>query len=196
MGTLGSLYMALLDIRRRLLQHPVFVRGRGVSVDDPAYPTEIRDLDRLSERLALILRELRNQGHLLRAREQNLWNVPRDRRWVAASSIRQQNTELAKVLELASEIQRLLEDLIRKSGLIGQGDAAANIGELIGKLYQQSHSSALVGDQGGHGPVYLPYQAGQFQASPEAATILVFIALRAFTYLFKRARGANTGMPR
>ncbi len=146
-------------------------------------------------RKAGFLDDLKSQSHLLRAREQNLGNIPRERRWVPRSRIRQQDTDLARVLEAAAEIQQLLEDLIRRSGLVSQGDAAADIGDLINKLYQQSHSGHLIGDPSG-GPAYHPYQPGQFEASPEAAAIVVFIALRALGQLFKRAREGTASVGR
>lgn len=192
MTTLGSLRMALLQIRQRLIQHPVLLRGHGVPRDDASYRTEIAELDRLANWLALILRDLKSHGHMLNARERGLWNIPRERRWVDASRLRQQDAELAGVLELAAEVQRLLEDIIRKSGLVSSADAVANIGELIDKLYHQAHTGHLVGDLGG-GPVYAPYRPGQFEASPESAVIMVFVALTALKQLLKRGGSAAAG---
>ena len=192
MTTLGSLRMALLQIRQRLIQHPVLLRGHGVPRDDASYSTEIAELDRLANWLALILRDLKSHGHMLNAREQGLWNIPRERRWVDASRLRQQDAELAGVLELAAEVQRLLEDIIRKSGLLSSADAVANIGELIDKLYHQAHTGYLVGDLGG-GPVYAPYRPGQFEASPESAVIMVFVVLTALKQLLKRGEAAAAG---
>jgi hypothetical protein len=184
----SALSANLLNIRQRLARHPIFVRGHGLPQDDPAFTSEMQELVRLSERLALVIRELRSRSNLLQAQAQGLWKVPPERRWRPAESIRQQDRELQQVLEMAADIQRLVEDLIRRSGLVAEGDVAVNIGELVNKLYQQSHSDGLIG---AHPPSYLPYAPGHFEHTAEGATILVFVALRALTHLFKRAKGMS-----
>ena len=185
-ATLSDLRMLLFRIRGRLIEHPVFSHGTGVPVDDPGYARELEELERLSLQLSLIMRELKNKSNLLSVREQNLWNVPRPDRYRAASSIQSQQSDVNDVLKLAREVQALLEDIMRRSGLIGEGELSQGIGEFIEKMYHQAH---VHGETQGmpDGLAYMPANKGEFGGSVEGVTIFVFVALRAFVYLAKRA---------
>ena len=76
MATLSDLKLLLYRIKTNLIAHPVFIRGTGSTVDDPAHDRETKELDTLSLQLSLILRELKSQANLLTVREQNLWRHP------------------------------------------------------------------------------------------------------------------------
>jgi hypothetical protein len=185
--------MLLFRIRGRLIEHPVFSRGTGVPVDDPGHVRELEELDRLSLQLSLALRELKSKSHLLGVREQNLWNVPRADRYRAAASVQDQQSEVSDVLKLARELQTLLEDMVRRSGLVGEGEASQNIGELIEKLYHQAHTHGEAQSM----PDWLAYTSptkGEFAGSVEGVTIFVFVAMRALIYLAKRgSKGQSAG---
>ena len=188
MINLASFTAQLEFIRQELIRHPVFVRGAGVPVDDPGYVEETRQLDSARQRLGILIRDLNNRKHSLSVQERSLWTVPRDRRFPQNSSIADQQKNVDQLLSTAAELQRLLEDLIKKSGLLKSGEMACGIGEMISKLFAQSHSRELLSTIGP--PVYQPATPGQFNASPEAATIAVFIALQAYTSLRKRKESA------
>jgi len=178
--------MLLFRIREQLVAHPVFTRGTGVPVDDSARVSELEELDRLSLQLSLVSRELKSKSNLLGVREQNLWSVPQNDRFRAAASVHSQQAEVAEVVKLAGEIKCLLEDLLRKSGLIGEGELAHGVGELIEKLYHEAHAHGEVQNM----PDGLSYTApskGEFGGTVEGVTILVFVALRALVYAAKRA---------
>ncbi len=185
MASTSELRMLLFRIRGKLIEHPVFTRGTGVGVDDPARNRELDELDKMGLQLSLILRELKNKAHLLGVREQNLWNVSPQDRFRAEASIKGQQAELNEVLSLARELQRLLEDLIRKSGLIGEGEMAQGVGELIEKLYHQAHAHGEVNGMP-DGLAYRSPSNGELGGTVEGVTILVFVALRAFIYAAKR----------
>ena len=189
MSTLNTIAAHLFKIRQTLVSHPVFVRGTGVAVDDSAYVRVAEELDRLSDALDLLIRNVRNHQNLLSVREQGLWNVPRDRRYAAASSIGQQQADAQRVMQTANELRKLLDDLLRRNGTVSEGDIADKVGEFIKQWHERahaSHHSTEVGHNPG-APSYLP--PGQFQASPEAATIAVYAALRALAYFMKKRTG-------
>lgn len=187
MAGLSQLRLVLYRIRGKLIAHPVFTRQRGLPIDDPSHNTELKELYDLAEQLRLVMRELHNRSNLLAARTQGLWNIdPRDR-FRARDSIRSQADELDSVLELAQEIQRLLEDLIRRSGLVGEGELAQGIGELIEKLYHEAHMHGEVHNV----PDSLSYTSprpNQFGGSVEGVTFLVFASLHAYLYVLKRKK--------
>jgi hypothetical protein len=189
MSTLNTITAHLFKIRQTLVSHPVFARGSGVAVDDPANVREAEELERLSDSLDLLLRNLRNHQPLLSAREQGLWNIPRDRRYAAASSVGQEQADVQRLMQAANELRRLLDDLLRRNGTVSEGDVADKVGEFVKQWYERAHASqhsTEVGHNPG-APSYLP--PGQFQASPEAATIAVYAALRALAYFMKRKKG-------
>ena len=158
-------------------------------VDDPGYATEMQALDRLGHRLELLMRELNSKQHQLDARERNLWNIPRDQRYGPAASVAQQQAEVNELIRAASELRKLLEDLIQRSGLISQGDVVSGIGELIKRVYEQAHEH----HEGiPSSPSYIPTSPGQFQASPDAALITVFVAMRALQLLWKKKKGESS----
>lgn len=187
MASTSQLRLVLYRIRGKLIEHPVFARQSGVPVDDSARSKELEELDDLATQLRLVLRELHNRSNLLTARRQGLWNIDPQDRFRARDSIRGQADELDDVLALASEVQELLEDLIRKSGLISEGEIAKGIGELIEKLYHEAHAQGEV-----HGvPDTLSYTSpgpSHFAGSVEGVGLLVFVALRAYIYASKRKK--------
>jgi hypothetical protein len=172
-------------INLQLIQHPGFFRGAGVPIDDPAYVEEANQLENLKQKLAILVRELKNRTHFLVAQEHALWRVPRDQRYSQTHSIDQQQENTRDLLRAAAEIQQRLEDMIRTSGLLTSGELAKGIGETITQLYEQSHHVEVTGLSP---PVYKPLDAGMFNASPEAATIAVFVALEALIWLRKRKK--------
>jgi hypothetical protein len=186
-ATLSDLKLLPYRIRGHLIEHPVFSRGTGVPVDDPAHAREIAELEQLSLQLSLILRELKNKSNLLGVQKQNLWNVPRTDRYRAAFSVQSQQAELHEVLKLAKELQALLEDLMKRSGLIGEGELAQGIGDFIEKMYHQAHAHGETQNMP-DGLAYVPASKSELAGSVEAVTIFVFIALRALLYMTKRGK--------
>jgi len=186
MAGISELRMLLCRIREHLIAHPVFTRGTGLPVEDPSRDRELEELDRLSLQLSLVWRELKNRSNLLAVREQNLWNVARKDRFRAAASIRSHQAEVADLLTLARQVQSLLEDLLRKSGLISEGELAKGIGEFIEKLYHAAHAHGEVQNMP-YGLAYTSPAQGELGGTVEGVTILVFVALRALVYAAKRA---------
>ena len=187
MATLPELKLLLYRIQGELVEQPVFVRGSGVPIDDPSHDREIAELDRLSLRLSLILRELKNKTNLLGAQQKGLRKVPHADRYRAAASIRSQQTEVDDVQRIAREIQELLEDLIRRNGSISEGEIAKGMGELIEKLYHQAHTHGET-QQMPDGLSYMPATKGEYAGSVEGVTLFVFVALRAWISLMKRRK--------
>jgi len=187
MATLPELKLLLYRIQGELLKQPVFVRGSGVPIDDPSHDREIEELERLSLRLSLILRELKSKASLLGAQQKGLWNVPHQERYRAAASIRSQQTETDDVVRLAREIQELLEELIRRNGSVSEGEVAKGIGELIEKLYHQAHTQGET-QQMPDGLAYMPASKGEYAGSVEGVALFVFVGLRAWLSLMKRRR--------
>jgi hypothetical protein len=188
-SSLTNLMGLLFEIRRQILLHPVFVRGTGVPVDDPGYATEMETLDRLSQRLDLVMRELKNKQHGLDARERNLWNIPRDQRYGPASSVAQQQEDVAKLIRTACELRKLIEELMQRSGLISQSDMVSSACDLINQYYEQAHEYH---ESVPSIPFFIPKSPEQFQASPQAALIAVFVAMRALQFLYKKKKGSSS----
>lgn len=191
MSTLNDITIQLIHIKQAIVEHPVFTRGSGVPVDDPAYAREAEELERMSERLNILIRNVRNHLHLQSAKEQGLWNVPRDLRYGAATAVGQQQAEAQRLLQAALDLRRLLDALMRRNGLVSEGEIAEKVGEFIKEWHEKWHSSPHATHAGAPGvPSYVPpLSPGHFQASPEAATIAVYAALKALAYFLKRKKG-------
>lgn len=188
MSTMYNITTHLIRIKAKLTEHPVFVRGRGVPVDDPGYAREAEELDRLSDQLKLQIRNLSNHMHLLSAQEQGLWNLPRERRFGAAAAISQQQAEADRLMQTALDLRRLLDDLLRRNGLVSDGEIAAKIGEYSEEMHRLGHSIHQAGQPHAGGPAYLPVSA-QYGLSPEMATIAAYAALRALSYFLRGRKG-------
>jgi len=154
-----------------------------VPVDDPAHPEEARRLEALCQRLGILIRELKSRQHLLSAQQQILWTMARDRRYPRSASLDQRQKNVGDLLQTAAEVQKILEGLIRNSGLLSEGEIAKGIGETITQLFEQSHHPGISVP----GSAYIPLAPGQFNATPEAATLAVFIALHAWLRLRRRS---------
>jgi hypothetical protein len=184
MSTLNDLTNQLTRIQQRIVAHPVFGRGTGVPVDDPGYAREADELERMSAELNLVIRNVSSHLHLLSAKKRGLWSVPRDRRYSAAASVDQQQLDSDRLLRTATDVRRLLDELMRRNGRVSDGDIADKVGEFI-KQWHETHSHHGVHSEAPTGaPSYLP--PGHFQASPEAATIAVYAALRALAYFLRK----------
>ena len=197
MATLTDLKLILLRIRSHLLANPVSTRGTGTPVDDPAHPRELEELDLLRQQLELVVRDLNSEANLLGVREQSLKKMSRkmspDDRYRATASVHGRQSELEELLRLANDLKALLEDLLMKSGLIGEGEIAQGIGEFVEKMHQTMQSHGEI-EQLTNGPALFPAAKSQFGGSLEAVTIFVFAALRVLVYLRKRGeRSGNKG---
>jgi hypothetical protein len=84
MSKLADIRRLLLHLRLKLIEH---VGDRGLTVDDPEFPRKIEELNRMNQMLGLSIRELKSAQHAAAAREQNLWNIPRDKRYGPATSV-------------------------------------------------------------------------------------------------------------
>jgi hypothetical protein len=185
MPKISDLKLLLYRVNARLTEHPVFTRGTGVPVDDPAHDRENAELGRLSLQLSLIARELNSKSNLLSIREKTTRSMSQSDRYRATASIRDQQAEISEVLALAKELQARLEGMIRKSCSIGDGELAQGIGDFIEKMYHQCHTHGETQNMP-DGLAYLPAGKEDFGGSVEGVTIAVFVALRVLLHLRKR----------
>jgi hypothetical protein len=196
MATLTDLKLILLRIRSRLLTNPVAMRGTGTPVDDPAHPRDLEELDRLSRQLELVMRDLKSETSLLQVRAQSLRKMSRkmspEDRYRATASVHGRQSESQDLLNLANDIKALLEDLLKKGGLIGEGEISQGIGDFVEKMHQAMQSHGEI-EHVTHGPALIPGES-HLEGSLEGVTIFVFAALRVLVYLRKRReRARNNG---
>jgi hypothetical protein len=177
-------------IRRSLPTLSVFVQGTGVPVDDPTFGNDIKQLERMKQTVAVCLRELKNNRHRLVARRKALSNLPREARYSQASSIDQQQKDTDDLLRTAAEVQKLIEDLIRNSGLVSEGEIAKGMSEFINNFYTESPHSQITAP--GALPVYTSLRPGHFNVTPESAALGIFVALHVVLRLLKRRESKQT----
>lgn len=180
MASTEALRVLLFRINNQILQHPTFTRDGGVPVDDPAYYRESQELERASLQLGLILRELKQKANLLNIRTQGARFAPLDQRF-RVSSMKGQHDELRSLNEMARNLQKTLEDLIRKNGNLGEGETAEKLAEFIEKIFKQAETHSETHDVS-HGLEYTNYHAPHV-GGLEGIVIPIFILLRVLNYL-------------
>jgi hypothetical protein len=188
MNSMTAMKAHLDIIKQNLLQNPISFRGAGLPIDDPAHTEETRRLYELNQRLEILVRELKNRRHLLSAQEQAVRKTPREQRYSPKSSILNQQQSVEELLRTAAHVQKLVEDLIRRSGLLTEGELDKGVGELIGQLFSQSGGSGTLLPS--PHPTYKHLMPGQFNESPEAAAMAVVVALRVLIHLYRRKSAA------
>ena len=174
--TVSEAKVLLHQILDQLIRHEQFTRPSGTSVEDPAHFRELEELEKLRLRLSLIVRELQSRSNSLTARQNNIRKVPHESRFTEAASIRGQQFEISEVLKLAAQIQELLEDMLRKSGLMSTGELAENVGKFIEKAYKELRSHGEVADV----PGQLEYRTITKEMGVDWATAAVFMGLSVY----------------
>ncbi len=109
MSKLADIRTLLLRLRLKLVADS---GATGLTVGDPEFTRKIEELNRMSHTLGLAVRELKSAHHVTAAREQNLWNIPRDNRYGPTASVAGQQRDINELISEAAEIQRLVEKLI------------------------------------------------------------------------------------
>ncbi len=180
MSKLTDIRALLAHIRIKLTPH---LGDRGLTVDDPEFPRRIEELNSMNRTLGIALRDLKTAQHSAAARERNLWNIPRDKRYGPASSVADQQKEIHELSRDAAEIQKLVEDLLKRVASGNEMEGLHTIAELIEKVSpHESGGEQVVPDR----PAYVPYSPGHFQASPESAVIMTYVAIRALVVVSRK----------
>jgi hypothetical protein len=181
MSKLADIRSLLLRLRLKLVEHS---GDRGLTVDDPEFTRKIEELNRMNHTLGLSVRELKNAQHGAAAREQNLWNIPRDKRYGPAASVANQQREIDELIREAAEIQRLVEKLLGRICTGNEMEGVHTVAELIGQATEHETSTAeqTLPDN----PAYVPYSQAHFHASPETAVIMAYVALRGCVLIGKK----------
>ena len=120
--------MLLVQLRAKLISHPAFTRfDGGPTVEDPAYNREWDELNEIGRRLALVLRELKQKENLTQMQVRGAKQGPLDQRFRAAS-IQGGAHELRGITEIARELQKTLEEVVRRNSGPGQAETAKQNG--------------------------------------------------------------------
>jgi hypothetical protein len=173
-------------IRLSLVRH---FGDRGLTIDDPEFPRETEELNRMNSMLVLSIRDLKSARHAANAREQGLWNIPRDKRYGPASSLADQQREIDQLIRDAADIQKQIEDLLKRVVSGNEMEGVHTIAELIEKVagHESGGAEQVVPDH----PAYVPYAPGHFQASPESAAMMAYVAIRALVLIVKKRKNQN-----
>ena len=181
MSKLADIRRLLLHLRLKLIEH---VGERGLTVDDPEFPRKIEELNRMNQMLGLSVRDLKSAQHAAAAREQNLWNIPRDKRFGPAASVADQQREINELIREAAEIQRLVEELLGRVCIGNEMEGVHIVAELIGQATENEGGTAEqpIPDN----PAYVPHSQAHFHASPETAVIMAYVAIRGLVLICKK----------
>lgn len=140
----------------------------------------------MNETLGLAVRDLKSALHLATVREQNLWDIPRDKRYGPAASVADQQREINELMREAAETQGLVEKLLGRICSGNEMEGVHTIAELIGQATE--HESVTEQALPGH-PAYVPASQAHFHASPETAVIMAYVAVRGLVLIGKKIAG-------
>jgi hypothetical protein len=181
MNKLADIRRFLLGLRLKLIEHS---GDRGLTVDDPEFTRKIDELNRMNQSLGLSIRDLKSAQHAAAAREQNLWNIPRDKRYGPKASVTDQQREIDELIREADEIQRLVEKLLGRICTGNEMEDVHTVAELIGQATE--HESGSAEQALPNSPAYVPHGQAHFHASPETAVIMAYVAIRGLVLISKK----------
>lgn len=108
MANLTVMSGRLEQIWKQLVQSPVVLTGRPQEAEQAE--REAARLEKMSEELRLIIRELKSSGSLIEAQKSSLSrNTPRDQRWQAAQSLAQRGEKCASRARKSGRLGPLAE---------------------------------------------------------------------------------------
>jgi hypothetical protein len=180
---LNAIEETLIRLQARAMRHPAFVRGTNSMPDDPAHHRDAAELTVLQERLALLIRELRNDLHLITLHEQIAKRQPREFRFRAMQSVGDRRAAVTRVYERAVNLLAILDE----SG------SRPPVGEIVGMLLEKGtdvakEMAALIKKDASHYP-------NLFLNAPTVQNVpLVFVLAVLLAYLW-RGRTGRTPLP-
>lgn len=181
MSKLADIRTLLLRLRLKLVEDS---GATGLTVGDPEFTRKIEELNRMSRTLGLSIRDLKSAHHATAAREQNLWNIPRDKRYGPTASVAGQQREINELISEAAEIQRLVEKLIGRICTGNEMEGVHTAAELIGQVTEHDTGAAEQAIQ--DKPAYVPHNQAHFHPSPETAVIMAYVAVRGLVLISKK----------
>jgi hypothetical protein len=181
MSKLADIQRLLLHIRLKLSEH---LMDAGMTIDDAEFPSKIEDLNRITQMLAFSIRELKSARHAANAREQNLWNIPRDKRYAPAAAVAGQQREIGNLMREAAETQAVAEKLLGRIYRGSEMEGVHTVAELLEKFTEHDTSVAELSVP--NHPAYVPASQAHLHASPEAAVVMAYVALRGLVIGWKR----------
>jgi hypothetical protein len=166
MSKLAAAANELLAIRIAVLKLDVFVKRSGVPQDDPAYASNIEKLQSLLDRVDRLIPTLshtRGASLAFKAEEDRL-------------------------KQTAGQLRRLLEDLMKKNGLLSPLDGGGAMLDNLQQRNEQIRSLQETAQTLSHPPgmSYLPL--GHLAVTPEGSVMAVAVTLGALLLALKRKK--------
>lgn len=192
MATTSALRIRLVQIRQELAVSPVMMFGR--SNDDSEQEKQAARLDKLSDNLRVIIRDLKSSANLIQLQQQALWqNVPKQNRWSASASLKQQSEDIGGVLREAEGLLKVVFDLLRKNGLGNPMQVAHDLSDLMENFEKVFGHEAGVQiaeiQQISKGPSYVPgHGAEPLAMEPHQLVPLLAVAYLGMKWLVKKWR--------
>ncbi len=121
------------------------------------------------------------------AREQNLWSFPRDKRYAVATSIAEQQREVANLIREAAETQAVVEKLLGRIYGGSEMEGVHTVAELLEKFTE--HDASVVELSVPNHPAYVPASRAHVHASAEPAVVMAYVALRGLVIISNEDNG-------
>jgi tRNA nucleotidyltransferase/poly(A) polymerase len=163
-------------------------------------PEEVRErnlrlaeMERILERLRIIIRDLRSEEHLVQAIEENLGNTPRANRWQAIQSLNQRQKNLQNTKKQAMDLAEVVRQLMDKNGLLSGLQMGMKLKDLIEnmeKSAEQGHAIQQIMSELGMPAITMPQTEVPTASSLMPALIFVIYGIRRIMAKDKRTSSA------
>ncbi len=138
------------------------------------------ELERIADQLALIIRDLQSSQQLIQARQEALYNVPRDSRWSEAQSLNQQDRALGDLIKEAEGLAQSVRDILDRNGLLSpiqKGMRLKDLVENFEKNQAQMHATSAFLSQPRFPTIHRQTETGVEVGFSSLVPVLIFAYL-------------------
>ncbi len=163
-------------------------------------PEEVRErnlrlaeLERIGEKLRIIIRDLQNEERLLQAMQGNLGKIPREKRYQANQSLDQRQRNLQNAIRQATDLAEAVRELMHKNGFLSKAQMGMKLKDLIEnieKSAEQGHTIQQIMSELGMPAVTMPRTEAPTVSSLMPTLIFVIYGIRRIMGKDKRTPSA------
>ena len=101
-------------------------------------------MERVSDNLRLIVRDIQSEQNRLQAMQRNLGNIPRDNRWSANQSLDQQQKNLQNARKQAEDLAEAVRQLMQKNGFLSPIQMSMKLQELVENIERTAEQGQAI----------------------------------------------------
>ncbi len=193
MADLNIVATSLQQMRQRLVPlMDALIKGAPEEVRERNL--RLVELERIDDKLRIIIRNLQNEEHLLRLMQGNLGKIPRDKRWQANQSLDQRQKNLQNARQQAADLAEVVRQLMEKNGLLSGAQMGMKLKDLMENLEksaEQGHAIQQIMSELGVPAITTPQTEAPTVSSLMPVLIFVLYGIRRITGKGRRSSSAT-----